>query len=180
MDRLARVLVGGQCGTAAGERQVEIGLELLGIDGAMMIDDDHLNHLLYSEKGVAHAYIPGHSEDMVFLGSTTPGDWAAGDFWGPMANETRAWLDHLSTGSATVQTTPQQARLNLEVPAALHDLTATPVRGDLDLDDELDDDEDDVDDLDNDDDTSEFTDVDNTDELMAELEQFLRDQGNEQ
>ena len=52
---------------------------------------------------------------------------------------------------------------------------------DLDLDDELDDDEDDdVDDLDNDDDTSEFTDVDNTDELMAELEQFLRDQGNEQ
>jgi predicted dehydrogenase len=85
----------------------------------MMIDDDHLNHLLYSEKGVAHAYIPGHSEDMVFLGSTTPGDWAAGDFWGPMANETRAWLDHLATGSATVQTTPQQARLNLEVTLAI-------------------------------------------------------------
>lgn len=30
-----------------------------------------------------------------------------------------------------------RARLNLEVPAALHDLTATAVRGDLDLDDEL-------------------------------------------
>jgi predicted dehydrogenase len=94
-------------------------VELLGIDGAMMIDDDHLNHLLYTEKGVAHAYIPGHSEDMVFLGSTTPGDWAAGDFWGPMANETRAWLDHLVTGSPTVQTTPQQARLNLEATLAI-------------------------------------------------------------
>ena len=22
-------------------------------------------------------------------------DWALGDFWGPIANETRAWLDHL-------------------------------------------------------------------------------------
>lgn len=30
-----------------------------------------------------------------------------------------------------------RARLNLDVPAALHDLTATSVRGDLDLDDEL-------------------------------------------
>ena len=94
-------------------------VELLGIDGAMMIDDDHLNHLLYTEKGVSHAYIPGHSEDMVFLGSTTPGDWAAGDFWGPMANETRAWLDHLATGRPTVQTTPQQARLNLEATLAI-------------------------------------------------------------
>jgi hypothetical protein len=46
----------------------------------------------------------------------------------------------------------------------------------LDLDDELEDDDDHIDD---EDDTTEFTDVDNTDELMAELEQFLRDQGNE-
>ena len=32
-------------------------VELLGVDGAMMIDDDHLNHLLYTEQGLP-AYIP--------------------------------------------------------------------------------------------------------------------------
>ena len=89
-------------------------VELLGTGGAMIIDDDHLDHLLYSEKGVPHAYVPNHGVNMVFLGSTTPGDWAVGDFWGPLANETRAWLDHLVTGSPTVQTTPEQARINLE------------------------------------------------------------------
>ena len=32
---------------------------------------------------------------MVFLKSGTPGDWALGEFWGQIANESRAWLDHL-------------------------------------------------------------------------------------
>jgi len=94
-------------------------VELLGTDGAMIIDDDHLDHLLYSEKGAAHAYIPNHNLNMAFLGSTTPGDWAVGDFWGPLANETRAWLDHLVTGSPTVHTTPEQARINLETTIAI-------------------------------------------------------------
>jgi len=34
-------------------------------------------------------------------------------------NETRAWLDHLSTGSPTVHTTPEQARINLETTIAI-------------------------------------------------------------
>ena len=33
-------------------------VELLGTEGTMIIDDDHLDHLLYSEKGVPHAYVP--------------------------------------------------------------------------------------------------------------------------
>ncbi len=45
-----------------------------------------------------HVYLPDHNVNMVFLSSGTPGDWALGDFWGPLANETRAWLDHLATG----------------------------------------------------------------------------------
>ena len=94
-------------------------VELLGADGAMIIDDDHLDHLLYTEKGIPHAYIPNHNLNMAFLGSTTPGDWAAGDFWGPLANETRAWLDHLVTGNPTVHTTPEQARINLETTIAI-------------------------------------------------------------
>jgi predicted dehydrogenase len=94
-------------------------VELLGTEGTMMIDDDHLDHLLYSEKGVPHAYMPDHQVNMAFLGSNTPGDWALGDFWGPMANETRAWLDHLATGNPTQQTTPEQARINLETTLAI-------------------------------------------------------------
>src|SRR6476659_5429946 len=94
-------------------------LELLGREGTMIIDDDHLDHLLFSQKGIPHAYVPDHSVDMAFLGSNTAGDWAVGDFWGPLGNETRAWLDHLATGAPTVHTTPEQARINLETTIAI-------------------------------------------------------------
>jgi predicted dehydrogenase len=94
-------------------------VELLGTEGTMIIDDDHMDHLLYSERGVPHAYVPGHEVKMAFLGSNTAGDWAVGDFWGPLGNETRAWLDSLATGSPTVHTTPEQARINLETTIAI-------------------------------------------------------------
>lgn len=105
-------------------------VELLGSDGTMIIDDDHMEHLLYSEVGIPHAYVPDHRVEMAFLGSTTAGDWAVGDFWGPLANETRAWLDHLVTGAPTVHTTPEQARVNLEATLAIEKAAATgePVR----------------------------------------------------
>ena len=94
-------------------------VELLGSEGTMMIDDDHMDHLLYTDKGIPHAYVPDHQINMAFLGSTTPGDWALGDFWGPLGNETRAWLDHLVTGNPTAHTTPEQAIINLETTIAI-------------------------------------------------------------
>lgn len=94
-------------------------VELLGVEGTMIIDDDHREHLLYTEKGVPHGYMPDHQVNMAFLGSNTPGDWALGDFWGPLANETRAWIDALATGNPTVHTTPEQARVNLETTIAI-------------------------------------------------------------
>lgn len=94
-------------------------VELLGTEGTMIIDDDHMDHILYSDKGIPHAYVPDHAVNMAFLGSNTAGDWAVGDFWGPLGNETRAWLDHLVTGNPTVHTTPQQARINLETTIAI-------------------------------------------------------------
>ncbi|HUA53513.1 MAG TPA: Gfo/Idh/MocA family oxidoreductase [Candidatus Sulfotelmatobacter sp.] len=100
-------------------------VELLGTEGTMIIDDDHLDHLLYSERGVPHAYVPDHAVNMAFLGSNTAGDWAVGDFWGPLANETRAWLDHLATGSPSVHATPEQARANLETTIAIERAVAT-------------------------------------------------------
>jgi predicted dehydrogenase len=100
-------------------------VELLGVDGSLIIDDDHMDQLLFSDRGVPHGYIPDHTVNMAFLGANTPGEWAVGDFWGPLANETRAWLDHLVTGNPTVHTTPEQARVNLETTIAIVRAAAT-------------------------------------------------------
>jgi predicted dehydrogenase len=100
-------------------------VELLGTEGTMLIDDDHKDHLLYTEKGIPHPYVPDHKLELAFLGSNTAGDWALGDFWGPLGNETRAWLDHLVTGAATAHTTPEQARINLETTIAIERAVAT-------------------------------------------------------
>ena len=83
-------------------------VEMLGTEGVMILDDDHTDQLMYSEKGVPHVYLPDHEVNMVFLQSGTPGDWALGEFWGPIANETRAWLDHLAMGKPCVLATPQR------------------------------------------------------------------------
>lgn len=100
-------------------------VELVGTDGVMILDDDHTDQLMYTEKGIPHVYLPDHFVNMVFLQSGTPGDWALGEFWGPIANETRAWLDHLSMGKACSLATPREARLNLEVTLAIEHSMAT-------------------------------------------------------
>ncbi|TMH80150.1 MAG: Gfo/Idh/MocA family oxidoreductase [Betaproteobacteria bacterium] len=94
-------------------------VEVLGTEGVMILDDDHTDQLMYSEKGVPHVYLPDHSVNMVFLQSGTPGDWALGDFWGPIANETRAWLDHLALGKPCALATASEARRTLEVTLAI-------------------------------------------------------------
>jgi hypothetical protein len=76
-------------------------------------------------RGVPHAYVPDHAVNMAFLGSNTAGDWAVGNFWGPLGNETRAWLDYLSTGAASVHTTPDQALVNLETTIAIEESVRT-------------------------------------------------------
>ena len=101
-------------------------VELLGTEGTMMIDDDHMEHLLFSEKGIPHPYVPGHSINLAFLGSNTAGDWAMDDFWGPLGNETRSWLDFLSTGrGGGVHATPEQAMINLKTTYAIEHAVET-------------------------------------------------------
>jgi myo-inositol 2-dehydrogenase / D-chiro-inositol 1-dehydrogenase len=94
-------------------------VEVLGTEGVMILDDDHTDQLMYSEKGVPHVYLPHHAVNMVFLQSGTPGDWALGEFLGPIANETRAWLDYLAMGKPCVLATPQEARATLEATLAI-------------------------------------------------------------
>jgi predicted dehydrogenase len=100
-------------------------VEVLGTGGVIILDDDHTDQLMYSEKGVPHVYLPDQPVNMVFLQSGTPGDWALGDFWGPVAAETRAWLDHLSVGKPCALATAREARATLEVTLAIEHSSAT-------------------------------------------------------
>lgn len=100
-------------------------VEVLGTEGVMILDDDHTDQIMYSEKGLPHVYLPDHTVNMVFLQSGTPGDWALGEFYGPIANETRAWLDYLCMGRACVLATPQEARATLEATLAIEHAMAT-------------------------------------------------------
>ncbi len=94
-------------------------VELIGTDGVMLLDDDHTDQVMYSDKGVPHVYLEDHSVNAVFLSSGTPGDWALGDFIGPLAAETRAWLDHLATDKLCHLATPGDARATLEATLAI-------------------------------------------------------------
>jgi predicted dehydrogenase len=100
-------------------------IEILGTEGVLIIDDDHLDQLLYTDRGIPHIYVPDHSVNMAFLGSSAPGDWAAGDFWGPLASETRSWLDHLATGRACALASAAEARSNLEITLAIERAVAS-------------------------------------------------------
>jgi len=100
-------------------------VELLGRDGTMIVDDDHLDHLIYSDIGIPHAYVPDHSVNMAFLGSNTAGDWALNEFWGPLANETRSWLDRLVTGRDAPHATAREARLTLLTTLAMEESART-------------------------------------------------------
>ncbi|MBI4190975.1 MAG: Gfo/Idh/MocA family oxidoreductase [Betaproteobacteria bacterium] len=94
-------------------------VELLGTEGVILIDDDNKDQIVYTERGIPHSYVPGHSLNTAFMGSTASGDWAQGDFWGPLADETRSWLDHLATGRPCSLTTAADARRTLEITLAI-------------------------------------------------------------
>ena len=100
-------------------------LEILGTEGVLLFDEERKDQILYTERGFPHGYVPGHSINMAFLSSTSAGDWALGDFWGPVADETRAWLDHLATGRDCALATPAEARTTLEVTLAIEKAVRT-------------------------------------------------------
>lgn len=96
-----------------------VRVEVLGEHGVVFLDEDHKENVLYSEVGYQHAYVPGHNLEMVFLTSNASGNMALGDYWGPLADETRAWLDHLATDKPCPHTRADVARQTLEVTTAI-------------------------------------------------------------
>lgn len=107
-----------------------VRIELVGSDGYLVLDDDQRGSILFTDHGLPHAYVPGHHMPMAYLGTTTSGDWALGTMFGPIADETRSWLDHLSTGGPTHIATAEEAMLALELTLAMErsSLSGTPVR----------------------------------------------------
>jgi len=95
-----------------------VRVEILGDKGVLFYDEDHRENIIQSEDGVTNAYV-GHKTETGFLTSNASGNWALGSFWGPLGEETRSWLDYLSTGKSSPHTTALEARTNLEVTTAI-------------------------------------------------------------
>lgn len=102
-----------------------IRFEMFGSDGALLIDDDHRDQILYSEHGYENAYAAAQEVNLVFLGSRTSGEWAQGRMFGRIADETRAWLDHLTVGTPCHLTTGPEALVTLAATLAIEEASRT-------------------------------------------------------
>ncbi|MGH9247695.1 MAG: Gfo/Idh/MocA family protein [Acidimicrobiales bacterium] len=73
-------------------------VELFGRDGVLSVRDDHSDVLLASHRPVPSPYTPDVSVNVAMLGSAMPGDWAQGEYFGAMKDETHAFIDSVGVG----------------------------------------------------------------------------------
>ena len=76
----------------------QMEFELFGRDGVIAVKDDHRENLLVSHKKVPSPYTPSASVNAALLGSNMPGDWAQGEYVGPIRDETQAFINSVGTG----------------------------------------------------------------------------------
>lgn len=96
-----------------------MAIDLMGTDGALVIDDSHRDGILATENSIPAPYVAGVEHDVIFLESMMAGDMLLDQFWGPMRDETRSWLEHITTGRDTPIATAEHARTVLEVTLAI-------------------------------------------------------------
>ncbi|MBI3127437.1 MAG: Gfo/Idh/MocA family oxidoreductase [Candidatus Tectomicrobia bacterium] len=96
-----------------------ISLDLFGSEGAIRIDDSHKDVMMVGNERFPSPYAPDASAEVAFLGSAMPGDWALGDFVGPMREETRLFLERVATGREVPLCGARMARDVLEVTLAM-------------------------------------------------------------
>lgn len=99
-------------------------IEILGTDGVLLVAEDHGDQVLYSEAGHSNEYVDQHLT-LTYLGSRTSGEWAGGRMFGRVADETRAWLDHLTIGTPCHITPAIEARRTLAVTLAMDESART-------------------------------------------------------
>jgi predicted dehydrogenase len=102
-----------------------IRFEVFGRDGVVLIDDDHRDQIIYTERGYTNAYAPDQTMNLAFLGSRSSGEWADGRMFGRIADETREWLDYQSAGGPCHLTTAREGRKTLQVTLAMEEASRT-------------------------------------------------------
>jgi myo-inositol 2-dehydrogenase/D-chiro-inositol 1-dehydrogenase len=100
---------------------LEIGV--VGTEGVITIDDTHRDVVLATTRAQPAGYTPEVTRHVDFLGSYPPGDVALGELWGPMREETNAWLGRLALGRSTPHATAAEAHNRLMLTKAM-DLSA--------------------------------------------------------
>ena len=82
-------------------------IDLQGTGGSLNIDDSHRDFVLASAEPIPCPYTPEHEVKVAFLGSAMPGDFALGEFFGPMKEETDSFIRYTlqmgGGGLATVE-----------------------------------------------------------------------------
>ena len=93
-----------------------MAMEIFGRDGSVVVDDSHRNVLMVSDVGTPSSV---EGMEVAFLGSMMPGDWAQGDFYGPMRDETRLFIDRVATGRDVPLCGAEAGRAVLELTLAM-------------------------------------------------------------
>jgi len=98
-------------------------LGIVGTEGVLTVDDTHRDVVLATTRPQPAGYTPEVTRHVDFLGSYPPGDVALGELWGPMREETHAWLNRLALGTPTPHATAAEAHDRLMLTKAI-DLSA--------------------------------------------------------
>lgn len=72
--------------------------DLFGRDGSMRVRDDHGEVVVGASRPIPSPYTPDVAMHVTMPGSAMPGDWALGEYFGAMKDETYAFVDTVLTG----------------------------------------------------------------------------------
>jgi myo-inositol 2-dehydrogenase/D-chiro-inositol 1-dehydrogenase len=67
--------------------------EVFGREGAVSVKDDHRDMVIASNKSMPGPYTPEVDMHVALFGSNMPGDWALGEHFGAMQEETHAFIN---------------------------------------------------------------------------------------
>ena len=85
-------------------------IDLQGTGGSLNIDDSHRDVVLASAGPIPCPYTPEHEVKVAFLGSAMPGDFALGEFFGPMKEETDSFIRYTLQMGGVGLATAEHAR----------------------------------------------------------------------
>ena len=93
-------------------------IDLQGTGGSLNIDDSHRDFVLASAEPIPCPYTPEHEVKVAFLGSAMPGDFALGEFFGPMKEETDSFIRYTLQMGGVGLATAEHARDGLALTMA--------------------------------------------------------------